>query len=233
MKLRVSSMWATLAWISTPGSAPCGVGKKSRLSWNVAPTSTMRPRNGLSDGTSAPGASSAATVWLGIVRKLLGRPTKLMRESSPGRTGSGASSGSSRPRRTTGSASAPPRSPRARARAAGVSPPRRATTARPKAGSSPSAPGTSSPMRRISPSASCGTSGEPRTVVRASAGSASGPRSGTAPVVRTTRLAPSSPTKPRMAAASAASSAVAAAKLTSSPTTAAPARWRLRTSVAR
>src|SRR3970282_2197276 len=42
MKLRVRSMWTTFAWTSTPGITPCGVAKKSRLSWNVAPAVPAR-----------------------------------------------------------------------------------------------------------------------------------------------------------------------------------------------
>src|SRR5260370_758271 len=95
MKLRVSSMWATFAWTSTPAIAPCGVVKKSRLSWNVAPTNTTRPRKGLSGAISARGSASAATAFDGIVRKLFILPMKLMRRSSSARIVSGSPRGSS------------------------------------------------------------------------------------------------------------------------------------------
>src|SRR3990172_3329637 len=76
MKLRVRSMWTTFAWTSTPGITPCGVAKKSRLSWNVAPTSTTRPRNGLSVAISTLGSASAATTFAGKVRRLFAWPAE-------------------------------------------------------------------------------------------------------------------------------------------------------------
>jgi hypothetical protein len=64
-------MWA---WISTPDMSPVGVGNASRLSRKVAPTSTMRSRNGLSASGAVPLRARATSGSLGNEVKAPGGP---------------------------------------------------------------------------------------------------------------------------------------------------------------
>src|SRR5437773_10028505 len=65
---RDKSVCAMFAWISTPDIGPTGVGKKSRLSVNVAPTNTIFPLNGLSSSGRTP---LLAAAWIAALGKVV------------------------------------------------------------------------------------------------------------------------------------------------------------------
>ena len=105
-------MWTMLAWISTPDIAPTGVAWASRLSAKVAPTSTTRPRNGLSAAGSTERRAASTMAPLGNVIMVPAGPAKSIRhvDSRRVRTSSGSAGPKAPCRSSTGRSSAPPSS---------------------------------------------------------------------------------------------------------------------------